>query len=87
MKRILTVTVAVLAALAATLLVMVWFSSPETKTCQDWAAADGLTGESVVIACQTGENAEGSMTEAEYRDRLNESLTFVKGIIDETGGL
>jgi len=87
MKRILIAAGAVVVAAAMTVLALVWFASPTTKTCQEWATDNGLTDQAVVIACQTGENAEGTMTEAEYQARVDESLNFVKGIIDETGGL
>lgn len=61
--------------------------APTSQTCQDWSVEYGLTDQAVVIACQVGENAEGEMTEAEYQERLDDSLNTVKGWIDETGGL
>lgn len=66
---------------------IVFISENDARTCEAWAEADGLTGQAVVVVCQTGENAVGDMTEAEYRERMNASLTEVKTIIDETGGL
>ena len=62
-------------------------TSGGAQSCEAWSADYGLTDQAVIIACETGEDAEGFMTEAEYQDRLNESLNFVKGVIDETGGL
>ena len=73
------------AALAAAGIVLVLGGGE--RTCEQWAASDGLTGQAVVIVCQTGANASGDMAEAEYRERMNDSLTEVKSIIDETGGL
>lgn len=63
------------------------YLTERARTCEQWAMADGLTGESVVIVCQTGKNATGDMSRSEYRDRVNSSLTEVKAIIDSIGGL
>ncbi|MEU5156738.1 hypothetical protein [Glycomyces sp. NPDC021274] len=86
MKKTLMAAGAV-AAVAAAIIITVLATGTDSQTCQDWSAEYGLTDQAVVVACQTGQNAEGDMTEAEYQAHLDQSLNDVKRIIDTTGGL
>lgn len=80
-----------LALLLALLLALIWslnrLAAEPEQSCEQWAADLGLEDKSITVACSVGPNPTGPMTEAQFQERMNESLGRAWELIDADGGL